>query len=155
MIDGSNVRYVQFNTPQGIGNACFVINWNRDNGELGYRAGSAFCSPKDCFSKQIARDIAAGRAMRNFQSGKILSDKTGYVTHDEFALILAELFNKTDFTIIPGWARRSFSRGKYTIGLTRINKPSSEDMKVWKEVFDEIKHDKAFKVIVHPAISRS
>lgn len=135
MIDGNSIRYVQFETPQGIGYGCFAVGWSREGEELTFRVGSAFCSPKDSFSKELARTIAQGRSTTNFQFGKIFSKETGYVSDKDFGLILSEIF-KNNFTVIPGWARRSFNRGKYFLTL-RATRVSSGDLKAWKEAAEK------------------
>lgn len=158
MKDGDNFRYVQFETPQGIGYGCFAIHWTREEGRITYRIGSAFCSPKDSFSKSLARTIATGRATNNFHFGTIPSGETGFITHKDFENILTDMFSADpnrvdfgDFGVIPNWARKAFARGRYffTMKKTRV---SRGDIKAWKETFAAAQADPHFKIIKHPAI---
>jgi len=158
MREGDNIRYVQFETIQGMGYGCFNMHWSREEGKITYRVGSAFCSPKDHFSKELARKIASGRALNNFHFGTIASEETGFITDEDFEKILTDMFSADpdridfgDFGVIPNWARKAFSRGKYFFSMrkTRISKG---DLKGWRETFAAIKDDKDLKVIVHPAV---
>lgn len=151
MKEGSNIRYIQFETSQGIGYGCFVIHWSRSENQLVYRVGSAFCNPKDSFNKHLARAIARGRAKDNFQYGTLESDKVGFISNNEFGKILVNLFSKRDFTVIPNWARKAVSRGKYFLSL-RQTRVTEGDLQAWREVFSAAQLDKGFKIIAHPAI---
>lgn len=114
---GENVRYIRLNTPQGIGYGCFSIFWSREDDELVYRIGSSFCSPKDTFSKTLAKEIATGRTKNNFQYGSIKSEQKGFISDDEFIDILVQLFAEP-FNIIPNWARKAFNRNRFALTLS-------------------------------------
>src|SRR5277367_2820957 len=112
MREGDNIRYVQFETTQSMGYGCFNMHWSRSEGKITYRIGSAFCSPKDSFSKSLARRIAAGRALNNFHFGTVASEEIGFITDDDFEKILTDMFSADpsridfgDFGVIPNWAR--------------------------------------------------
>lgn len=116
----NNIRYVKFNTPQGIGYACFSIDWERSERWSGvatllsYKIGVAFCSPKDSFIKERGRSIAANRSSgRKNITGTIPSAETGFITDADFVLILDEVMP----TCAPGWAKRAFNRKRFSTGL--------------------------------------
>lgn len=177
MIEGKNIRYVQFETSQGTGYGCYSIQWSRENGELKCEIGSSYCSPKDSFSKNLARTIATGRLEVNSQTGSIKSESVGYITDNDFNLVLNELFKDKTFSIIPNWARRAFNKGDYTFSLRKatyfldesfglitetlnasrkslkdLGKLISEkDMKSWEELFTQAQQDPDFMIVANPS----
>ena len=167
MIDADtkrNIRYVRFDTNQGIGYGCFVIDWAREDNELIYTIGSSFCNPKDSFSKPRARQIAEGRAITNYQCGGIQSDNVGFITDNDFNNMLNELFYKdVGFSVIPNWARKAFNRGRYHLSLRgkidilhtslsmdklKIQTPTARDLETWKAIFAETMIDSDFSIII-------
>lgn len=116
MDTGENIRYVQFTTPQGIGYGCFFFSWHREDKWLRYKISVSFCSPKDQFSKELARKIATGRYAKIFQLGSTTCKNTGYVSDDEFNNILNDLFYRPGM-VMPTWAQRAFDKGKYSFSL--------------------------------------
>jgi hypothetical protein len=154
-----NVRYVRFETNQGTGYGCFLIDWAREDGELLFTIGASFCSPKDSFSKSRARQIAEGRSITNYQCGGVESNNTGYITDADFNNILNDLFYRDpDFTVIPNWARRAFNKGKYHLSLRTRNDymyvdmqqtPTEADMEEWKRLFDLAKNDPDFSITIN------
>jgi hypothetical protein len=120
MNTGSNIRYVRFMTPQGIGYACFAILWERESEKfIHYKIGSSFCSPKDSFNKTIAKTIAKGRLSRNNIIGVVPSipaSRQGFILDAEFDAMLHDLMKSKE--LIPSWAYKSFSRDKYVFTLS-------------------------------------
>lgn len=116
---GSNIRYIRFETPSGIGYGCFAITWERDQGKfIHYKIGAAFCNPKDEFNKGRAKIIAKGRLSRNNIAGIIASTKDCHLLDEDFDLILQDIFNIKKYIPIPHWAYKSFSRNKYLFTLS-------------------------------------
>jgi hypothetical protein len=118
----SNVRYMRFQTPQGIGYGCFYLTWEREENKLlHFKVGAAFCSPKDRFVKSIANRIAVGRHDARHIFGLINSTNTGYITEEDFETILYYVFGN-QHNEIPKWAYKAYFAGKYslTLSLKRI-----------------------------------
>lgn len=110
----NNIRYIRFQTSQGIGIGCFYISWEREENKLlHYRIGIAFCSPKDRFNKTLARKIAIGRHNSKPIFGLINSDNSGSITEEDFDIILYNIFGIQHIEI-PKWANVAYNSGKYT-----------------------------------------
>jgi hypothetical protein len=117
----NNVRYMRFQTSQGTGYGCFYLSWEREESKiLHFKAGIAFCSPKDNFTKIIAKKIAVGRHDSKFIFGLINSTNSGYITEDDFECILYNIFGN-QHNEIPKWAYKAYFAGQYapTLSLKR------------------------------------
>lgn len=148
MREGHNIRYVQFETNQGIGYGCFDMQWSRKDDKITYAIGTSFCNPKDHFVKSLARKISSGRLENNFQTGVVPSKETGFITDLDFVNILMDMFaNGIENTTYPNWARKAFNRGMYFLTMRSNSIIDKNDLKAWRETFAAVKNDKDFKVI--------
>jgi len=124
-------RYVKFETQSGTGYACVCFDWDRvAPNTIQYKAGISFCSPKDTFSKFVARVKAESRfngSQRVKSRDKHIESKvevappvTNFVTNDEFKTMLSDIFEQCGKTnSIPNWALDAFNDGKYQFGLSQ------------------------------------
>ena len=105
--------YIIYLTPFGKGYGCFAIKKTEDYNK--FLVGASFCHPSDRnkFRKDISRNIALGRATKEFSFDEELKLDTLFVVN-------YLLYNyKIDY--VPYWAEKSYDIGTYFHKLSNDN----------------------------------
>jgi hypothetical protein len=150
---GQNFRYLQLETNEGTGYACVYLEWQKQNGKISYQAGLAFCSPKDKFVKDLARNMAKNRFEKDRTkrvTGSLSSQDNArtFVTIEESMSLLEDVlregsntivklrdrsgkFTGEEHSVVPNWARRAIEKKAYKVGLRQeqAEKPGTQPEK--------------------------